>query len=1039
MRSFLPRFWLCLPCAGLSLLSAAIGLAAPPKALPPEEIQVRGNKRHPCVNLTSEDVTAARSRIERYGWAREERDAILKKAAPWLEQTEAYWLSYLPKPGAAYAYGFTGCPVCNSRTGTWSEALCSWDRPGKVLCEKGHELPDAGHPDSGTGYVAPDGRKHYLVGQFNAWVVEQWTLNALPNLAQAYLLTGDERYAERGLLFLDALASVYKESTSGSWDYPSKTPSGRLARPLYQVARTLVRFADAYDWLYNSPAADRASLRPGMSRRDNIERCMLLDGARYCYEHSWGGALTNGHADYLRGALAVGCLLDIPQYIAAAYDGPFSISVMLANNIDRDGQYYESAPDYAIHARHLYQTFVEPLRNLRNAEHPAGINLYDDPRLQATITLPDLQIQVGGRRPNYGDCAPEATYLAPAARLFNASDYGFAERLYAMTTDASRRRDYGAVLRRLAGDELNSLRAGEDRNWLLWHAAEPPPAGDPFPADLEQRITGSWFAGAKGLATIRLPGQEALLRYGPSLYHGDPDDLALLYYANGYELSYDIGYGLATTHCQVGWASSTVSHAVVTVNEKNQLAGAGSGGSLHNFATLPNVRLVDADSPLSYASEGVREYRRALAFVSAGYLVDCFRVAGGKQHDYGFGSIGTALEPFGVKDLKTTPGSLAAGVAWGEKVGADGDIIGHPNRSSWNPPPGNGYGFFYNVRHAQPANAVWGGVWTVGSPKEVIAKRVWDTVIGAPTEHRARLRLHMVGDAAEPVYADAPGLYPGFPCASYVLARRQGQDLRSTFLAVYEPYTVPDMEPRLVHVERLGERAVVVHRRDGAVDLLLFGAHEIDSPYGRIEFAGDFAYLSGDGKTLARAELLGGEKLTVGGRPVAVGPAAWSGVIAKIDNAARAVEFDNALPGGLAGLTAIFSNPAWTRTSGYQIARVEGKRLILDATSLSLGTGRINKTADPKKITSDIPHEFTKTAAKRNTRYFDGKMVVGRSGGTTRITTLAAGAPLSLTVADSATLSDNDFCDYMDLWPGDQVRIALPQVWTAAPKSAGQP
>ena len=79
---------------------------------------------------------------------------------------------------------------------------------------------------------------HYFVGIFNAWVTEQWTLNALPALSEAYLLTGDEKYAERGTLFLDALASIYAESTSGSWDYPSNPPSGRLgALALFRAGR----------------------------------------------------------------------------------------------------------------------------------------------------------------------------------------------------------------------------------------------------------------------------------------------------------------------------------------------------------------------------------------------------------------------------------------------------------------------------------------------------------------------------------------------------------------------------------------------------------------------------------------------------------------------------------------------------------------------------------------------------------------------------------------------------------------------------------
>ncbi|MEA3364531.1 MAG: discoidin domain-containing protein [Candidatus Hydrogenedentes bacterium] len=291
-----------------------LGDKSPPK--PKNEIKARGRAEHPCVNLTPADVTAARKRCEELAWAKAKRDSIIAAANEWLRESDEYWLQFLPEPGAAYAYGFTGDPSTGGNFGSsWSGARCRWDHPGQVMNREGRWFPNEDYPDPGTGYKAEDDRMHYFVGIFNAWVTEQWTVNALPALSEAYLLTGDEKYAERGALLLDALASIYAESTSGSWDYPSNPPSGRLARPWYQVARTLVKYVDQFDFMYNSPSMDKPSLREGMTRRENIIDYMLLDGAYYCYEHSYHGALHNGHADYVRGALAVGCLLDIPTYI----------------------------------------------------------------------------------------------------------------------------------------------------------------------------------------------------------------------------------------------------------------------------------------------------------------------------------------------------------------------------------------------------------------------------------------------------------------------------------------------------------------------------------------------------------------------------------------------------------------------------------------------------------------------------------------------------------------------------------------------------
>lgn len=321
------------------------------KALARSAMAPSGRPEHPCVYLTPRQVELGRRNAATTAWGAAERTRILSDADTWLGHDEAYWLAFLPEAGACYAYGFTGCPLCGGSFGTWGGARSAWDKPRQVTCTNGHTMPDGDHPDDGTGYQATDGRFHYFIGIWNAWVTEQWTLKAIPSLAYAYALTGDEKYAERAAFFLDALASIYAESTSGSWDYPSSPPSGRFARPWYQVARNLVVFVEAYELVYPSAVLDRPSLRPaiaarttgggptaqrravrtpdaiavtqpGQARRQNIDRNLMLDGAQYCYEQTFHGGLANGHADYLRGALAVGALLGIEPYVDNALDSP---------------------------------------------------------------------------------------------------------------------------------------------------------------------------------------------------------------------------------------------------------------------------------------------------------------------------------------------------------------------------------------------------------------------------------------------------------------------------------------------------------------------------------------------------------------------------------------------------------------------------------------------------------------------------------------------------------------------------------------------
>ena len=977
--------------------------------LNPSKITVRGRTDHPCVNITKTDLERARERVKRFEWARMEQDRILEAAEPWLEHNDSYWLSFLPPPGACYAYGFTGCPICGGKTGQWASAYCSWEEPNRVRCVHGHLLPDAEHPDEGVGYKAPDGRMHYFVGQFNAWVTEQWTLKALPSLSQAYALTGEERYAERGVLLLDALASIYTESTSGSWDYPSNPPSGRFARPWYQVARTLVKYVDQYDLLYPSSSLEEPSLRPGMTRRENIETFLLLDGARYCYEKSFSGALHNGHADYLRGALAVGCLMDIPEYVRIAVEGPFSIHTMLSNNIDRDGRYYETALGYAIHARNLYLTFADPLFNLKSEAFPEGINLYDDPSFEACLLLPDLQVQLAGRQPNFGDAGPDVAYKPFPKQSFSKIDYAFLERLYARTSSSEKRKIFAQTLSWLCQGDVPAQRAESSvRNWLLWHARDLPKGIEQaLPPRLDRRVKGSWVAGVKGLALLRSGDQAALVRYGPSLNHGDPDDLGLLYYALGRQWTYDIGYGLGSTHTHVGWASSTVSHSLVTVNEKNQLEAPGSGGSLVFLADLPDVQATRVTSEASYASEGVSQYERTAALVRGKYLLDLFRVTGGHQHDYSFGSVGEDVAPFGVKDLQPQEGSLAKGAAWGERIENDGDIQGFPNKPYWNPPPGNGYGFFHHVQRGE-AETVWGASW----PRH--------------KESENAFRLFVTGDPAEPVFASAPGLYPRLPKAGFLLAKRTGKDpndgpLQSAFLSVMDPGEEVD------RIVPLASDSVEVYGKDGTADVILCGPRAVNTLFGKIAFQGAFCLLHGTNRgRLLRAQVVSSSSLLVNDEVVHKGSARWTAQVTSVNLEGRSLTLSEKIPSPTEGLIALVSHPARSRSSAFHVGRAEGDVLFLEAATLVLGKGRVQALLGPRSLLCDIPHEYAKTVKRaHSTLFFDGVVIRGDRGQETRVTSTSPGFPLRLEVEDATLFAPGDRFLYLEVTSGDTVAIPM--------------
>ncbi|OGV63326.1 MAG: hypothetical protein A3K19_21880 [Lentisphaerae bacterium RIFOXYB12_FULL_65_16] len=757
------------------------------------DLSAKARREHPCVYVTPADVQAARARVQTEAWAKAHAAGVVAAANKALERPDDWYLQMRPGKDACFAYGFTGCPICKASWGTWGGARCSWDNPGHVTCAGGHVLPDAEHPDPGTGYKNPDGRIHYMVGSWNAWVVEKF-LDMAGSLAVAYSLTGDAKYADRAGFILDTLADIYPSCDKGSWDYPSNPPSGRLDRPWYQVARVLVPLVDAYDQVCGDAAQDKPSVTAGLSRRQNIEENMFKNGAWYCYEQSLHGGLNNGEADYIRGALAVGCLLGIEYYVRWAYDGPYGIQALVRNNVCRDGRYYETSVGYADHTRELYLTFAGPLWNYRSAKYPDGINVYDDPVFRSFYLMPASSISCLGHSPRFGDWSPDVVRLLPPKVPAEPLDEHFAEVLYARSVSPEARTDFGRLLLYLCHGDVTKARAtAPNRDWLLFHAAPPPQGDSALPPWLDQRLNATNFFGQKGLAILRTPNsraaQAALVRFGPSLNHGHRDDLNLNYFALGYELTYDLGYGLGSTHTQVGWSHQTASHNLVLVDETSQGASDadGSGGSLFLIAGLPGLQVVDCAAEATYASLGVKDYRRVCALIGQGpdtYLLDIFHVRGGKQHDYIFHSLSTNVDFDGVQFGDPAPGSLAGpDIAWGDKQGNDADIIGYPNKPYWNPPPGNGLGFLMAPQRAQ-AGGPFSATWHIGGED-------------------CHVKMALLPEpGTELITAQAPGIYPekqgaygntlGLPSARYVLARRKADaDLESTYVAVYEPYARP--------------------------------------------------------------------------------------------------------------------------------------------------------------------------------------------------------------------------------------------------------
>ncbi len=1018
--------------------------AKSPQTVPELKLTIQGRPVHPTVYMSPADIEQARSNRNRYPWAKATAAKLLEQADAWTMRDDAALIAMVPPPAACYAYGFTGCPVCGGTfKGWWGvNGVASLDDPRHVKCVSGHRLPDDQHPDSGRGYTDENGNKFYFVGTYNSFVIDELT-KATTKLVHAYALTGEARYADKAALILDHLARIYPTSETGSWDYPSHPPSGRFNRPWYQVARTLVDYANQYDLLLMGTSLDAPSSVDGLTRRQNIERNLLLNGAKYCYEQSvLHPALHNGQADYIHGSMAVGVAMGIPQYVAWGVDGPYSIRAMIANNIDRDGQYYETSAGYSDRARSLYMNMAEMLEHYRDAAYPDGIRLIDDPVFVSFNLIPRARLRAATHTPNLGDDKPNHTRIptAPPADRLDANNL---ERLRALRPASELDRRLGETLLTLAGGDPESLRAAAAApEWLLFHARDVHGASPGQPATTattrplvhpltDSPLSESDLFSQKQLAILRSGTGKHLravtLRAGPTLNHGHFDEMNLNVYARGYEMSYDLGYGLGSTHTQIGWAKQTASHNTVLVDERSQLAAGRSGGSIRAFATMPGLQFVSASSSGPYEAQGVTRYDRTVAMIDAdertSYLLDVFRVEGGTKHDYVFHARGTSLTTDGVELGPEQPGSLAGpDVDWGARQGSDGDIKGIAGKEYWNPPPGNGLGFLIKPRVAPEPRDLWSATWDVDP------------------EHGARLRLNMLPFPGTTVTtAEAPGIYPHFPKSAYVLARRAGDaNLTSTFAAVIEPCGAERVVRRIT---RLGEPsdaavAVKVELTRGRTDYLVWRDVEADNAPSAwrdggidIRFDGMFAKISVTGDGPADVAAIGGS-VTFGGVALSVASPALGGKIDRID-AGRNVLFTQAtLPAGdaLAGQFLIANNPAYAQASPYRIASVsrDGDLTAIQLAPTRLTIGQVRLTQDPTDphiLPNVVPLEYAKSLARKPSGFYRGKVAATADGKVSTAIRDIGARGMSITVESSAGFAAGQDVIVHDLRPGDEFTI----------------
>lgn len=652
-----------------------------------------------------------------------------------MAMSEAQMLAFVPPLGYVQ---FCECPNCYG--GVEGNNVFKWsvDKPEQLTCRFCGTvvLPNARYAETRTVtgqnllgetvsypyYYSEEHQVNHFLST-HLWLPKrQWLTEQVNALARAYAATGDERYARRVALCLDKFAQVYphypvmqntvrrfvfrEQKAPYAWD------SGRWNFFHNEVPMEVI---PAYDLSYSSPEFEKLSAERGYDVRERIERDFLKAATEAAMAYPDYVSNIIGYSP--RSAALLGRVLGEPRYVHWAFGW---MAANVNQGFGRDGMWGEGTPSYH------YMT-VGGLQSCFEA-----VTGYSDP--------PDYKDPVDGTR--YDNLDP-LKQLPQWAKVVHAPDA-------------------------LGLPSGNSICVHDS-----WYNER---RSAPREATVSALLPGFGHASlGRGRGAAQ---QQAQLHFSGAYGHAHYDALNLMLWGKEREMLPDLGYTWTTLRY---WATSTLGHNLVVVDRRDQDADRTGGSLLSYYPGDPqhpdglSVSAVEAEAPLAYQSlKDLDLYRRLLVTIpvsaEAAYVVDVFRVRGGKTHDWTLN--GSADEDTTATCSLPLSGKrdwlLEAGEKWVE-----------PRTEGERSIP---YGFVRDASRADfPGAMTMDYAYAGGTPRG--------------------LRVHLFGEPGEVWLGRSPsvrrmgGGTAGDSRKAYefwmpkLLVRRQGEGpVQSTFAAVHEPW-----------------------------------------------------------------------------------------------------------------------------------------------------------------------------------------------------------------------------------------------------------
>ncbi len=882
---------------------------------------------------TQERIANLRANCEKYDWAKGQRNGAAGAADRYMELSDEFLWKLIPgqklpraidvsmnkidgvqvRPGCLHCghdidkYGgypynpdILGkpwkltCPSCGEifPTNDFAKYYESGiDESGVLDPEKAdrsllfnEEHPDPKDPlhkygvDDGYGYFDEDGNRFLFIAYYN-W--KQWGFirNLVSTFANAYLYTGEQKYARKALVMLDRIADVYPDYDIRPYTklyyYHSGGHAGKVEANIWEcgVVTSLARSVgmvlsgtrdDPELYTFLAEKATQYKIGEKGTREllvQSLDDGILREGAKAVI----AGDARGNQGMHQRAITACAMALDqnpeTEQWLDWIFEpGGGGIPGVIVGGIDRDGVGAEAAPGYSMSWGGNIGTVADWL-----ADYDGYIktDIYRDfPQFNATFNGGWNIVVMGYATPNIGDAgscgslgktAASPAYISRGYKYLKDPMIGLAA-YYANSQRAE-----------LIGRDIFHA----DPDWVAKDIAEIAAKVDRNPFEGGHNMTGY------GLASLEYgwgkPGIGLWLYYGRNGGHGHQDRLNIGMYYCGISMMPELGYPEFCSNWPKRMYSNrnTISHNTVMVNEIQQSFN--WVGHPELFCQFEDFGAVRVDSPEVY--EGVEKYQRTLAFVNLGedqaYAFDVFRVRGGNDHIYSFHGPPGEVTTDGLSLVKQETGSY-----YGPDV---------PFKEQTSGKPKHGFSWIANVeRDAAPAAS-----FTV----DWKAEAGWRGVTERDDIH---LRYHCLTATDDVALGDVepPQNKSGNPrWLRYLLAHRAGEDLVSTFSGVIEPYSD---RPAIKSVQRLqiaeapaGSEPVAVRitLADGTVDYLAASDDDqaVINIEGGLEFAGAIGWLRIRDGQVERAALCRGTKLALDGFAIELAAAGHTGTIARMD------------------------------------------------------------------------------------------------------------------------------------------------------------